>query len=173
MAITEIDTATPTVGLKAGADIINGNFTDSTNAASHLVQASASDTTANRVVTTDSFEDNGGIILTTGVTNLDVFGGTSIGDTVAYGGMVSGSVAVFPLPISSLSEAVSVTVVNTFNVTDLNGSTITGGGAITPSFNAGSGNKICLITVAGLTSTTDKPLLLQQVAAASKITVNF
>lgn len=53
MAITEIDTATPTTGLKAGADIINGNFSDVTNAAAALVQTSATDTTAGRVLTTD------------------------------------------------------------------------------------------------------------------------
>lgn len=46
MAINTIDTTTPLVGLKAGADVINGNFTDTDNAASRLVG-----TTADRVPT--------------------------------------------------------------------------------------------------------------------------
>ena len=53
MAITDIDTVTPTVGLKAAADIINGNMNDVTNAAAALVQTSATDATAGRVLTTD------------------------------------------------------------------------------------------------------------------------
>lgn len=53
MAINEINTTTPLVGLKPAADIINNNFTNTDNAASKAVQSSITDFTDDRVMLTD------------------------------------------------------------------------------------------------------------------------
>ena len=55
MAIQLIDTATPQVGLKGGAEKLNANFTATENAASRLVQSSPTDATAGRVMAVGAF----------------------------------------------------------------------------------------------------------------------
>ena len=55
MAIQLIDTATPQVGLKGGAEKINANFTDSENAASRLVQSSPTETTDGALMAVGAF----------------------------------------------------------------------------------------------------------------------
>ena len=105
--------------------------------------------------------------------NPNVFGDSVVGGIVANGSMGNSGTAVFFLPISSPTAPVSITVTDTFNVADIVGTTITGGAGVTPVISVASSNKILVITVSGLTSTTDKPIILKKVLASSKITVNF
>lgn len=159
--------------LRASFTVLNNNFTDAANAAEKLVQVSPSDTVASRVVLTNSFDSAGGIVLTTGGTNLTVFGGVGLDDAVSFGSALSATTAIFALPISSFTLPVSITVTDTFDVRDMTGGAVAGGNAVTPIIDIQSSNKLCIITVGGLTTTTDKPLMLRTGNVTSKIEVNF
>ena len=103
-----------------------------------------------------------------------VFGGLATSDVVAHGGAYTATDAIMLVPINSTTTPASITVVSTFNVTDLAGGTITGGGTITPLLHATSSQKIMVLTTGGgLTTTIDKNLMLRQATATSKITVNL
>ena len=122
MAIQTIDTAT-LVGLKAGADIYNANFTDTANAASKLVQTSPTDTTADALMAVGAFGLGSSVLpLIADINSFDnptQFGRTDGSTTGTFTGLPSqfGAIEFVALAVNDFVKQVwtqaSVTTVNT------------------------------------------------------------
>lgn len=105
---------------RTGITKLNANFTDTTNAASRLVQTSPSDATAGRVLTTDSTHTAAGVLYTGANFEPSVLGGLGVmrimknvsGATIGSGATVAASALEYAYfsgtTISSTTTAPSV-----------------------------------------------------------------
>jgi len=111
MAIQLIDTATPQVGLKGGAEKINANFTDSENAASRLVQSSPTDATDGRLMAVGAFG------LGAGTPQLGLFdlNNAGLGTTISVNG-TDDDAASYNWPVLGAGSTPVWWVVETFGV---------------------------------------------------------
>lgn len=174
MAIGLIDVVTPTVGLKAGADILNLNFTDTTNAAAVLVQTSATDATAGRALITDKAGAATSPLFNSNNLNIYEFEGNT-SDLLTQGGFArTATTANIYLPASSFSDPVSITVTGSFTVDTYD---FTSRGTITSTemtLQGISTGRLTRIDITGLSgAVAGEDLILRSAAAGSKITVNY
>ena len=172
MTITLIDTATPTVGLKAGADIINTNMTDTANAASQLMQTSPTDATPGRVLNNETTSIGGNVNYTEANLNPNLFKGASVNDYICTGEATGATTASFFLPLQSTLPPNNIILTGTFEALDA-GVTIAYG---SPTLNlaGNSSNKLAVITATGLAGmTTGANVYLRVTASNSSIEITY
>lgn len=102
-------------------------------------------------------------------TNFGVFGANGQ-DVVAFGEMVTASVARFYMPINSYAAPTSIGVTGTFRILQ-GGSTIATG--VTPTFTSLSSFKVLVVEVTGVSGNAGSPVNLRADSSSSKITANF
>lgn len=102
-------------------------------------------------------------------TNLNEFGASGQ-DVVAFGEMVTATIARFYMPINSFVVPTSIAVAGTFRILQ-GGATIATG--VTPTFTSLSSFKVLVVEVTGVSGNAGSPVNLRADSSSSKITANF
>jgi hypothetical protein len=106
--------------------------------------------------------------------NPNVFGAQDrSASIVAEGFRGNSSIVTFVLSVSLINSASSILVSGSFDVTDTQGVTVTGGSNVSLNINGGSSNKLCIINATGLSGiVSGTEYILKQASSGANITVS-